>query len=186
MVTIAMLWLPILLSAIAVWFASFLIWAVLPIHKSDYKSLPDEDAARNALTPQDIPAGQYSVPHVIEMSQMKEPDNIKKFEEGPVAFITVLPKGIPGMGGRMVMSMLYYLVMSVIVAYITSRTLAAGTDYLAVFRVAGTVAWFGYGMAIIPDAIWFGRPWSSTVKILFDALIYGLLTAGFFGWLWPQ
>jgi len=185
MVTIVELWLPILLSTVAVWFASFLIWAVLPIHKSDYKSLPDEEAARNALTPQDIPAGQYNIPHLTEMAQMKEPENIKKYKEGPIAFITVLPKGVPGMGRNMILSVLYYLLMSVVVAYITSRTLSAGTDYLAVFRVTGTVAWLGYGTGIIPDAIWFGRPWSSTFKILFDALIYGLLTAGFFGWLWP-
>jgi len=57
---------------------------------------------------------------------------------------------------------------------------------LAVFRITGTVAWLAYGAATVPDAIWFGRPWSAIGKNLFDALMYGLLTAGFFGWLWPR
>ena len=40
-------------------------------------------------------------------------------------------------------------------------------------------------MAVVQDAIWFGRPWSSAWKVLGDALLYGLMTAGVFGWLWP-
>jgi hypothetical protein len=71
------------------------------------------------------------------------------------------------------------------VAYLTGRTLSPGTEYLTVFRVAGTTAWLAYGAASVTDAIWFGRPWSSVVKTLIDALIYGMLTAGVFGWLWP-
>ena len=60
------------------------------------------------------------------------------------------------------------------------------TEYLTVFRLTGTVAFVSYGMGIIPDAIWFGRPWSTVFKHLFDALVYSLLTAGAFGWLWPN
>ena len=63
--------------------------------------------------------------------------------------------------------------------------IARGTEYLTVFRLTGTVAWLAYGMAVVPDAIWFGRPWSSIIKTVFDALLYALLTAGVFAWLWP-
>jgi hypothetical protein len=31
-----------------------------------------------------------------------------------------------------------------------------------------------------------GRPWSATIKELIDGLIYGMMTAGAFGWLWPK
>ena len=85
----------------------------------------------------------------------------------------------------LVLSFVFYVAVSVVVAYLTSRTLAAGIDYLQVFRVAGTTAWLAYGFAVIPEAIWFGRPWSAVVKNLLDALLYALLTAGVFGWLWP-
>jgi hypothetical protein len=40
------LWLPILLSAIAVWVASAINWMVMPHHESDYRKFPDEDAVR--------------------------------------------------------------------------------------------------------------------------------------------
>jgi hypothetical protein len=89
------------------------------------------------------------------------------------------------MGSKIGLSFVFYLLISTVVAYLASRTLDAGEDYLAVFRVTGTVAWLAYGTATVPDAIWFGRPWSAIVKGLVDALVFALLTAGFFGWLWP-
>ena len=102
-----------------------------------------------------------------------------------MGFLTVVPSGTPTMGSKITLSFVFYLVISTIVAYLVSRTLDAGADYLAVFRVTGTVAWLAYGTATIPDAIWFGRPWSGIVKGLLDGLVFAVLTAGFFGWLWP-
>ena len=185
MVTIGALWLPILLSSIAVWVASAIIWMVMPHHKSDYSKFPDEDAARQALGPQDLAPGFYNIPHIGAPSDLKDPEVIRKFEEGPVGFFTVLPRGVPTMGSKIMLSVVFYFVISIVVAYLASRTLDPGADYLAVFRVTGTVAWLAYGTATVPDAIWFGRPWSGIGKGLLDALAYGLLTAGFFGWLWP-
>jgi len=185
MVTLSALWLAIVLSAAVVWLASFIVWVVLPHHKSDYQGLPDEDAARKALTPQNLAPGQYDLPHLFSRDALKEPEVQKKFEEGPAAFITVLHKGLPAMGKSMLLSIVYNLVISLFVAYLASRTLMAGAEYLTVFRLTGTVAWLAYGTGVIPLAVWFGRPWSAVVKDLADALIYGLLTAGVFGWLWP-
>lgn len=186
MVVLASLWLPILLSAVLVWIASAIIWMVLPHHKQDYQGLPDEDAARAAFGPQNLRPGQYNIPHCTSMADMKRPDVQKKFDQGPVAFITVLTNGMPAMGRNMALSFVFYLVISAIVAYLASRTLSPASDYLAVFRVVGTVSWLAYGTAVIQDAIWFGRPWTSVVKSLFDALVYALATAGVFGWLWPH
>lgn len=185
MVTIGALWLPILLSAIAVWVASAIIWMVLPHHKSDFGKLPDEDAARRALGAQDLAPGQYNIPHVVSQGDLRNPEVVRKFEEGPVGFFTVLAPGVPTMASKVMLSMIYFVVISFIVAYLASRTLDPGAHYLSVFRVTGTVAWIAYGTATVPDAIWFGRPWSMIGKGLLDALVYGLLTAGFFGWLWP-
>ena len=185
MVTIGALWLPILLSAIAVWVASVIIWMVMPHHKSDFAKLPDEDAARQALTPQGLVPGQYSIPYAVSARDLQDPETVRRFEEGPVGFLTVVPSGTPTMGGKIALSFVFYLVISLVVAYLASRTLDPGADYLAVFRVTGTVAWLAYGTATIPDAIWFGRPWSGIVKGLLDGLVFAVLTAGFFGWLWP-
>ena len=185
MVTIGALWLPILLSGIAVWVASALVWMVLSHHKSDFSKLPDEDAARQALIPQNLAPGQYSIPYAVTPKDAQEPETARKFEEGPVGFLTIVPSGASAMGGKIIQSFVFYLAVTLVVAYLASRTLDAGADYLAVFRVTGTVAWIAYGTATVQEAIWFGRPWSVVVKGMLDALVYGLLTAGLFGWLWP-
>jgi hypothetical protein len=80
---------------------------------------------------------------------------------------------------------LFTLVVSLVAGYLASRTLAPGSEYLDVFRVTGTVAFAGYVLALWEHAIWFGRSWVATAKFSFDGLIYALLTAGVFGWLWP-
>ena len=185
MVTIGALWLPILLSSIAVWMASAFFWMVSPHHKSDYVRFPDEEGVRRALAAQRLAPGQYSIPYSVSAKDLEDPEMVSKFEEGPVGIFTVAPSGVPAMGSKVAQSFLFYFLISTVVAYMASRTVDPGADYLAVFRVAGTVAWLAYGTAIVPDAIWFGRPWSGIVKGLLDALAYALLTAGFFGWLWP-
>lgn len=51
--------------------------------------------------------------------------------------------------------------------------------------MTGTVAVLAYAVTYIPDSIWKGLSWGVTAKFMFDGLIYGLVTAGTFGWLWP-
>lgn len=185
MVALTSLWLPILLSAVLVWIASAIAWTVLPHHKKDFRGLPDEDAVRSALRMQNLTPGQYMIPKAHGGAAMKDPEVARKFVEGPVGYLTVVAPGAPSMGKAMALSFVNYVVVGVVVAYLAGRTLPAGTDYLQVFRVVGTAAWLAHGFALLPDAIWFGRPWSTTGKSLIDALVYGLLTAGVFGWLWP-
>ena len=186
MVTIPELWLAILASAVIVWIGSAIIWMVLPHHKSDFKALPDENAARQALLPQNLAPGQYNIPHMESWDKIKEPEHRKLFEEGPVGFLTILPNGVPAMGKSMFLSFVYFLVVGILVAYLTGRSLSDNAEFNTVFRLAGTAAWLAYGWGCILDGVWFGRPWSSIIKQLFDALVYALLTAGTFGWLWPR
>ncbi|KPJ86388.1 MAG: hypothetical protein AMS18_15665 [Gemmatimonas sp. SG8_17] len=184
MIAIASLWPAILLSAVVVWIAAMLVWTVLPYHQSDYQGFPNEDAVRNALGKALAP-GQYDIPHIASRKDANTPGVRQKFDDGPIGFMTVLPRGFPNMVKGMALSFFYYLLIGGAVAYVCVRTIQPGADYLAVFRIAGTVAWLAYGTAVVPDAIWFGRPWSAIGKQLLDALILGALTAGVFGWLWP-
>ena len=179
--TIVALWLPIFVSAILVFFASAIIWMAMPWHKSDFSKTRDEEGARSALGGH--APGLYMLPYCIDQKQLKDPDVQKKFVDGPLAYITVVPNGLPQMGSKMLMSFVYYVFVGIICAYILSRTVGTGADYLTIFRVTGTVAFIAYGIAYIQDSIWFGRPWSVTAKNVFDALIYALMTGGAFGWL---
>ena len=184
MVPIPSLWLAILLSSAIVFVASFIVWTMMPYHKSDYKPLPDEDAARKALGG-NIPPGSYNIPNVPSRNALKDPTFAAKFAEGPIGFLTILPNGVPNTGKQLALWFIYLLAVSGTVAYVASRTLDPGEEYLRVFQVVGTVTWLAYGASHVSEAVWFGRPWSAILKQLFDAFIYGSLTAGIFGWLWP-
>jgi hypothetical protein len=52
-------------------------------------------------------------------------------------------------------------------------------------RVVGTAAILGYAIGHLHDSIWKGQPWGTTAKFVIDGVVYGLVTAGTFGWLWP-
>lgn len=184
MVSLASLWLPIVLSAVAVFIVSSLVWMVLPWHKKDFSGLPAEARAREAL--RDAEPGMYTIPHCAERSDYQSPDYKKKLEEGPVGFLVMMPKGDPGMSRNLVLWFLWALVVSFTAAYLASRNLPAGTAYLRVFQVVGTTAWLAYSWAYVQEGIWFGRPWSYVAKQLVDGLLYALTTAGIFGWLWPS
>ena len=186
MIPLTALWLPIVLSAVLVFLASAVLHMVLPFHRKDYKGLPAEDKIREAIREAGVTPGDYHFPHATDLKAAYTPEMIKKFEQGPVGMMTVIPSGPPTMGKALGIWFVFCLVVSVFVAYLTSRTMAAGTSYIAVFRIAGTVAFMGYGMAQATDSIWKGQAWSTTWKHICDGLIYGLLTAGIFGWLWPQ
>lgn len=186
MVPLTSLWLPILLSTVVVFVASYVIHMVLPYHKSDYRQLPDEERATDVLRNADVtPGPAYYFPY-FAFKEMKSAPVIEKLKRGPVGFLTVLPSGPPSMGKNLIQWFLYCIVMGVFAAYLCSRTRAAGTDYLEVLRVVGTVAFLGYGGAQAQESIWAGRSWVVTFKHIFDSLIYALLTAGIFGWLWPK
>jgi hypothetical protein len=180
------LWMPIVVSAVIVHFASFLAWMVLPHHRSDFRRLPDEDATLDALKKQGVTSGQYSFPHCANPKEMKTPEFQRKMKELPSGMLTIFPRGGANMGKSIALHLVHCLVIGVFVAYITNHTVAAGSDYLAVFRVAGTVAFLAWAGGLPVQANWFGRPWSSVIKDVIDGLAYALLTAGVFGWLWPR
>jgi hypothetical protein len=186
MVTLSMLWLPILVATVLVFVASSVIWMALPYHKSDTRKLPDEGAALEPLAKQDLAPGAYRFPWADDMKAMKEPAFVEKLKRGPVGFLTILPKGEFPMGKTLTQWAIYCLAIGVLVAYVTGRMLAPEAHYLEVFRVAGTVAFMAYAGGHLPDAIWWGKPFSNAWKEVLDGLIYGLLTAGAFGWLWPR
>ncbi len=186
MVSLVALWLPVVLAAVLVFVVSSIVHMVLPYHRHDKKGLPDEEAARAALGKQDLAPGQYGIPYVSDMKQMKDPAFVRKLEEGPVAFLTVLPKGQCKMWKNLVQWFVYSIALSVCVAYLAGRALPPGTAYLLVFRVTGTAAWLGYSGAVVADGIWQGQPWSTVWKHVFDGLLYGLVTAGAFASMWPN
>ncbi|HEX5723874.1 MAG TPA: hypothetical protein VFX98_00335 [Longimicrobiaceae bacterium] len=186
MTALGSLWLPILLSAVAVFIASSLIHMALPWHKNDYPAPPDQDRVMDALRPFAIPPGDYIMPRAATPAEMQTEEFAEKLRQGPVVVMTVLPNGQWTMGRNLILWFLYSLVVSLFAAYVAGSALPPGAPYLRVFRFAGVAAFLGYAVALWQMSIWWRRSWSITVKATIDGLIYALLTAGVFGWLWPR
>jgi hypothetical protein len=179
--TILDLWMPILASAVLVFVLSAMVWMVFPWHKTDFRRPKDESSLRAALS--GYAPGFYLIPYHTNPKELADPEVAKKYEEGPQAYVTVIPNGMPNMGPKLILSFVYYLLVGVLCAYFVSRTAGPDADYLEVFRIAGTTAFAAYGIAYVQESIWFGRPWSLTAKGMLDGLLYGLVTGGAFGWL---
>jgi hypothetical protein len=185
MVSLMSLWLPILLSAVFVFIVSSIIHMVLRYHSSDFKTLPKEDEVMEALRRFDIPPGDYAMPYAASMEAMKSPAYLEKWKAGPVAFMTFVPSGLPSIAPSLV---LWFITRSSSAS--SQATLPAPRchmePYRAVFRFVGCVAFTGYSLALLQHSIWYKRNWGTTLKSVFDGLVYALVTAGTFGWLWPH
>ena len=186
MVPVTALWLPILVAAVLIFVASSIIHMVIGYHNSDYRRLPAEDDVMDALRRFNLPPGDYAMPLPANMRQMNAADYLAKREKGPVAFLSIWKPGPPTMTKQLGLWFVYSVVVSLFAGYVAGITLGPGAPYMTVFRVTGTVAFASYTLALWPFAIWYNRSLSVTLKSTLDGLIYGLLTAGSFGWLWPQ
>jgi hypothetical protein len=186
MVLIPSLWLPILLAALLVFAASALIHMGLGYHRTDFRKVPSEDELLAALRQFTLPPGNYMIPCAESRRAMQEPAFLEKLRRGPVMIATVLPSGPPSMRRNLTLWFLYCVLVGIVAAYVAGRALGPGAPYLAVFRFAGTTAFVAYGLGMWHESIWYGRRWATTLKFTMDGLIYGLLTGGAFGWLWPR
>lgn len=182
---LAQLWIPIVVSGFVVFVLSALAWTVLPHHKKDWRGLPDPDAVQAAMRPNPPAPGQYALPWARDPKAFEDPAMKERMDKGPRAYITVVPNGMPPMGPMMAKALVYNVIVSLLVAYVTWHALGAGAEYLQVFRVAGATSMMSYILASVPDSIWFGRPWRAFRMQALDGVVYGLFTAGVFGWLWP-
>lgn len=185
MTGLSALWLPILVSAVFVFVSSSILHMLLPWHKSDYGQLPNEDKVLDALRGFAIPPGDYMAPRPASRQDMNAPAFLEKMKKGPIVVVTLMPGGV-AFATNLILWFCYAVVISVFAAYIAGRALPPGAHYLSVFRFAGATAFIGYTAALWQMTIWYRRSPLTSLKSTVDGLIYGLLTAGTFGWLWPR
>src|SRR5512141_2468601 len=121
MTGLALLWLPILVSAVLVFVVSSIIHMMSPWHKNDYPKLQNEDAFRSAVGPLNLPPGDYMVPCPTSRGDLKNPDFLEKVKQGPRVIMTVLPNGDLGMGRNLLQWFLYLIVVGIFAAYVAGR-----------------------------------------------------------------
>jgi len=185
MTPLAALWLPIVLSAVLVFVVSSFIHMMSPWHKNDYPRLTNEEQVLDALRPLAIAPGDYMMPRPRSREDLRSAEFAARADRGPVVMMTVMPNGMMGMGRALALWFLYALVIGLFAAYIAGRALAPGAPYLDVFRFAGATAFLAYAAALWQMSIWYRRSWGTTIRSTIDGLVYAMLTAGTFGWLWP-
>ncbi|MBC7834942.1 MAG: hypothetical protein H7Y88_07555 [Phycisphaerales bacterium] len=181
---IASLWLPILASGAAVFFASFIAWAVSPHHHGDYQKVHDESALDGAIKSLGLTPGSYAFPHCADSAKRKDPEFNKRWKEGPTGTIAI--GGQMSMGRNMALTFLVFLISSTLIAYLATLALPAGSDFARVFRVTGTAGILAYTISFLPNAIWFCMPKRAIAMNLIDGIVYGLITGAVFGALWPE
>lgn len=185
MISIIDLWMPILLAGVLCWIASALIHMLIKYHNADYKELENDEDVSAVLGAKSPKPALYSMPYCDDMKKMGEEPMLSRFAKGPVAMITVLPNGMPPMGKLLSQQLAFFVLGSLLIAYVTSLSFGTGVDSGVLFHLVFVVAFLAYGWAEIPFSIWMGQPWSNCVRYLLDALIYAAVTACVFVWLWP-
>ena len=184
-VSLMQLWLPIVLGGVFCWIASALIHMLIKYHNYDYKKLSNEEQVGDALRQGDPKPGLYHMPHCTDMKEMNNESMQAKFKQGPIALISVFENGMPPMGKLLVQQLAFFLVGCLLIAYVATLGLAPSAGFMEVFRFTMVISFLTFGYGLIPDSIWLGQPWSNCLRYLLDALIYAVIVAATFAWLWP-
>ena len=185
MFPLSQLWLPVIGAAVAIFVASSLVHMVIRWHNSDYRKLPNEDEARAVLRSSAQAPGMYFIPHMLDMKEMRKPENLQKFVDGPVAMMTVRRPGKPSMGAPLAQWFVLALFVALIGAYVASKMVPFNASFLAICRPIGVVVFMSYAVGAVSNGIWYGKPWAVVVKELADAAIYAVVAACAFAALWP-
>ena len=178
----AELWMPIVVSAAAVFLVSSVAHLLLKYHQSDYARLPDEGLVGGL---RDVAPGNYVVPHASDLAEMKSEAYQQRLAAGPVCFVHLRPNGTLGMGTALVQWFVYSLLVGVFCAYLGALAIEPDSAYLDRFQVTGAVAFLGYAFMAVHEAMWKAGKWSTTLKFMLDGTVYALVTAGIFAALWP-
>jgi len=183
--SIASLWLPVLVSGVAVFVASSVMHMVLAYHQKDYAQLPDEDGVMNALRPFDLPPGDYMMPGGEGMESFKDEAFLEKWSRGPVGMLTIWKSERPNMAASLIQWFLYCLLIGLFVAVLATTALPADVHTHLIFHQTALTAFGGYTLALLQNSIWGRQQWRSTFRYIIDGLVFGVITGLCFMWLWP-
>lgn len=177
------LWLPILLNGIILFFASFLAWVVLPHHFGDKKALPNEDSVMEFIRGQNLPAGNYMFPYAESKAVQGSKEYVEKYTNGPRGLVDIYD--MPSMPVNMIKTVVFFLVTSAVIGYITHVACppgGEGVDFMKVFRVAGTIGILTHASSGVLNGIWFRK---RLITDIIDGIVFGLILGLIFALLWP-
>ncbi|GMV26771.1 MAG: hypothetical protein AMXMBFR58_28020 [Phycisphaerae bacterium] len=180
----ASLWLPIVVSAAAVWIVSAIMWMVMPHHRNDQVRLPDEKAFMDFVRSQGIPPGNYAFPDCKTAAARNAPEVKEALDKGPMGTLSVWKPPMK-MGPKMVATFVVLLIVSAIIGYLAALTIDPKPAAMRVLRVVGTAGILAYTFGGVCNMIWFGAYTRTIIASIVDGIVYGLVTGLVFMWLWP-
>lgn len=180
---ITYLWMPILASAAAVWVVSALAWMAINHHNKDMDLLPDERGFIAAVKSMGIRPGVYGYPNMQSCKGMTD-EQKKQMMAEPMGILRVWRP--MSMAAPMVATLVVYLVIGVIIAYLGWESLGAGRSFQKVWQITGTAGILAYCFGGICGNIWFQESRRAMVLNFIDGIVYGVLTGAIFAWLWPK
>src|SRR6266446_5589823 len=180
MTALTALWLPILVSAVAVFVVSSIIHMTPLWHKTDFPRYASEDRVLDALRPIGIPPGDYLMPRPANPAEMRSVEFMEKMKRGPAVLLTVMPPWSGSMVANLSQWLVYCLVVSAFAAYIAGSALPGGATFTQLCRFAGIAALLEYSLALWQMLIWYRRACTMTLKVTFDGLIFALVTCAVF------
>ena len=150
MVSLAQLWLPILLAGVFIHVASAIIHMFMTFwHNPDYHGFSNEDAVQAAMGKGNPAPGIYMIPYC-KPEDMRKPETIEKFKKSPQAFIFVRAGAGMNMTKPLIQWFIFCLVVALCSGYVGAATLAPGSAGVQVFRVVATVAFMAFGLGTVP------------------------------------
>lgn len=179
------LWIPIVLSAAAVWAVSIAASMALPHHKQDFIALPDEDGLIQDLRKHNIKPGNYLFPDFRTSAQLKSEKVERALEHGPVGHL-VLWRTPLTMGDKMAGSFVVYLVVTILIAYLAQLAIPGPAEFSKIFKFVMTAGVLAYCFAYIPNALWWGSYKRTIVANIIDGVVFAAITGAIFGWWWPK
>ena len=185
MTPIVQYWLPIVVATVLCFISGAILHMAIPLHRKDWRPLPDEDSVLTVLKRIGVTPGNYMFP-AADMSKMKDPVFLQRLAENPGGVMTVRGPGAIAMGPYLIKQFVYHLVISVVLAYFVSRLLDAGSDKTLVFHFTSLLAGLAYVGALFPEAIWYRQPRNYVVAKVVDGLVWAVLTGFAFAWLGPK
>jgi hypothetical protein len=179
------LWLPTLVSAVAVFILSSIVHMVVPWHKNDYMSFPDEAAMLDTLRAHNLKPGEYLAPRPTSRGDMASPEFKERVKRGPLVILNIATSDSASLARPLILWFIFVIIVSWLSGHIAWGAGASAAAPRGIFHAVALTAFLAYAAGLWPQTIWFRKPWLTSFKASFDGLIYAVVTGLIFVYFWP-
>lgn len=173
-----------LLSAVAIFMWGFIFWTLIPAPSWGLQPLPEDELALVNEALRRVEPGTYVTVGVNQIEGETEAQLSKRFERGPLAYVSVDPDGASAMQGKtLFQGFLHALVASLLMGFLLMLARPSLPDYFERVKFVSIAGLVGTLWTQPGYTIWFFRDCgTSTYFIIYDIVAWflaGLILAFF-------